>query len=145
MKWRWISLCLGLVLPAVIRGETNAGAFHARREAAAQKVADGIVLLHANSGLKRWEEAGFHQEPNFYYFTGLLNAQGAILAIDGASKQSWLFVRPKMGRLGGICAGSTLSFPRQAQKAKPLFKLSMWRHGTASSHGWIRAGQRIPN
>jgi hypothetical protein len=47
--------------------------------------------------MKHWEEAGFHQDPNFYYFTGLRNAQAAILAIAGASKESWLFVRPKMG------------------------------------------------
>lgn len=59
------------------------------------KLPDGIVILHARSDL--FSQRGmylqsFEQEPNFYYFTGLENASGAILAIDGVARQSWLFV-----------------------------------------------------
>jgi hypothetical protein len=36
---------------------------------------------------------GFRQDPAFYYFTGLENTVGAILAIDGRSHESWLFLR----------------------------------------------------
>jgi len=88
---------LYLLFPAVVWGQAGAAEYHIRRQAAAEKAADGVILLHANSGMKRWEEAGFHQDPNFYYFTGLRNAQGEILAIDGAAKESWLFVSPKSG------------------------------------------------
>jgi Aminopeptidase P, N-terminal domain len=70
--------------------------FQARRKAALEKVPDGIVLLHTSWGLKRWDESGFHQDPSFYYFTGLANAHGAILALDGTKKESWLFVPPRI-------------------------------------------------
>jgi hypothetical protein len=95
---RFRYLCFYLAIPAVGFGHTGTAAFQTRRQTAAEKAAGGIILLHANSGMKHWEEAGFHQDPNFYYFTGLRNAQAAILAIDGTSKESWLFVRPKMAR-----------------------------------------------
>jgi Xaa-Pro aminopeptidase len=74
--------------------QTAPAELQARRLKAMEKCADGIILLHANAGFKHWDEFGFHQDPNFYYFTGLLNQQAAILAIDGPSKQSWLFVPP---------------------------------------------------
>ena len=35
---------------------------------------------------------GFHQDPYFFYFTGLENTVGAVLAIDGAKGESWLFL-----------------------------------------------------
>src|SRR5437868_9019693 len=75
-------------------GLADAATFAARRRAALAKAPDRIVLLHSNSGFKRWEEAGFLQDPAFLYFTGLRNAQAAILALDGPAKASWLFVRP---------------------------------------------------
>jgi Xaa-Pro aminopeptidase len=70
--------------------------FQARRKAALEKVPDGIVLLRSAWGLKHWDESGFHQDPSFYYFSGLANAHGAILALDGTKKESWLFVAPKI-------------------------------------------------
>jgi Xaa-Pro aminopeptidase len=66
--------------------------FQARRRSLMEKAPDGIVLLHSFSARKRWDEAGFHQDPNFSYFTGMKNLHGAILAVDGTVKQSWLFV-----------------------------------------------------
>jgi Xaa-Pro aminopeptidase len=78
--------------------------FQARRKAALEKVPDGIVLLRTSWGLKHWDESGFHQDPSFYYFTGLANAHGAILALDGTKKESWLFV-PSRIPLGGDLHG----------------------------------------
>src|SRR5215469_14801647 len=69
----------------------------ARRKAAIEKIPDGILLLHSYSGLKHWEESGFHQDSSFYYFTGMTNAHGAILALDGQKKAAWLFVPPRQG------------------------------------------------
>src|SRR5215471_1339618 len=72
--------------------------FQNRRNQVAARIPNGIVLLHANSGWKRWEDSGFRQDANFFYFTGLKNLQRAILAIDGATKESWLFVSPPSAR-----------------------------------------------
>jgi Xaa-Pro aminopeptidase len=68
--------------------------WHARREAVMAAAADGVVLLHANSGPKSWSDAGFQQDSNFYYLTGLQNLHGAILALDAKTRQTWLFVMP---------------------------------------------------
>jgi len=78
--------------------------FQTRRKAALEKVPDGIILLRSAWGLKRWDESGFHQDPSFYYFTGLPNAHGAILALDGERRESWLFVSPR-GNLGADLRG----------------------------------------
>jgi hypothetical protein len=86
-----------LAIPAVGFGQTGAAAFQTRRQTAAEKAAGGVILPHANSGMKHWEEAGFHQDPNFYYFTGLRNAQGTILAMDGHIQRKLAF-RPAENR-----------------------------------------------
>jgi hypothetical protein len=53
-------------LAASAQTAIDASEFQARRKAALDKVPDGIILLHSSSGLKHWEESGFHQDPNFY-------------------------------------------------------------------------------
>lgn len=65
--------------------------FGERRSNAAAEFHDGILLLHANSELSTSAD-GFRQDPFFYYFTGLENTVGAVLAIDGKSNESWLFL-----------------------------------------------------
>jgi len=62
-----------------------------RRQRAATAFHDGVLLLHANSELDLTAD-GFRQDPFFYYFTGLGNTVGAVLAIDGKSGESWLFL-----------------------------------------------------
>ena len=62
-----------------------------RRQRAAMTFPDGILLFHANSGLDLTAD-GFRQEPYFYYFTGLENTVAAVLAIDGKTGESWLFL-----------------------------------------------------
>jgi Xaa-Pro aminopeptidase len=66
--------------------------FQARRQSVMNEVPDGIVLLHSFSAPKSWSESGFQQDSNFYYLTGLENLHDAILAVDGTTKESWLFV-----------------------------------------------------
>src|SRR5581483_10968584 len=68
--------------------------FAGRRARALDLVPDGLVLLHSRSGLKRWDEAAFHQDPNFLYFTSLENLRGGILVLDGMKRESRLFVPP---------------------------------------------------
>ena len=66
--------------------------FQARRQSVMNAASDGIVLLHSFSGPKSWSESGFRQDSNFYYLTGLENLHDAILAVDGTTKETWLFV-----------------------------------------------------
>src|ERR1700735_3675289 len=98
-------LCFFFVgLAAIAQTSIDTPEFQARRKAALEKVPDGIVLLHSSWGLKHWDESGFHQDPSFYYFTGLANAHGAILALDGTKKESWLFVSPRIP-IGAVLRG----------------------------------------
>ncbi len=66
--------------------------FQGRRQSVMNAVSDAIVLLHSFSAPKSWSESGFHQDSNFYYLTGLENLHDAILAVDGTTKETWLFV-----------------------------------------------------
>src|SRR3984893_14113929 len=61
------------------------------RQLAAAAFRDGILLFHASSELDLTAD-GFRQDSFFYYFTGLGNTVGAVLAIDGRSGESWLFL-----------------------------------------------------
>jgi len=62
-----------------------------RRLRAVAAFHDGIVLLHASSATDILPD-GFHQDPYFFYFTGLENTVGAVLAIDSGKGESWLFL-----------------------------------------------------
>lgn len=112
LRTRWLrSACL-LSIACVIaplgssaQTDFDPSEFQARRKAAIEKVPDGIMLLHSYSGLKHWDESGFHQDSSFYYFTGLTNAHAAILALDGRQKESWLFVAPRQGSMGSDLHG----------------------------------------
>ncbi len=64
-----------------------------RRHRAAQLFRDGILLLRARRTLDITAD-GFRQDGSFFYFTGLANTSGALLAIDGRSGESWLFLEP---------------------------------------------------
>ncbi|MGA3202620.1 MAG: aminopeptidase P N-terminal domain-containing protein [Bryobacteraceae bacterium] len=68
-----------------------------RRQRAATEFGDGILMVHAKSVADESSD-GFRQDAAFYYFTGLENTLGAILAIDGRSHESWLFLRPPTRR-----------------------------------------------
>lgn len=65
-----------------------------RLQRAAAAFSDGILLIHANSEVD-FAADGFRQDPYFYYFTGLENALGAILAVVGKSGESWIFLPPR--------------------------------------------------
>jgi Xaa-Pro aminopeptidase len=101
---------IGLVLltsghPALGQAQIDVLELQGRRKAALEKIPDGVILLRSFSGLKHWDESGFHQDSSFYYFTGLPNAHAAILVLDGIQKESWLFVGPRPGSFGGDLHG----------------------------------------
>ncbi len=99
-------LLLLAFLPRLISAQIEMSEYQTRRRSAMEKCADGVILLHAVSGFKHWDEFGLHQDANFYYFTGLPNALGAVLAIDGTTKESWLFVPPQP-KQGLVSLGAT--------------------------------------
>ncbi len=95
-----------LILAIIFIGSTASATIantveHERRQRAAAAFRDGILLLHASSELNLNSD-GFRQDPVFYYFTGLGNTVGAMLAIDGRSGESWLFLpsKPPFAEIG---------------------------------------------
>jgi len=95
MRWL-ITSVLTLAISTTAVGEVSISEFHARRKEAIKRLPDGILLLHAQPGLRLLDQSSFHQDATFYYFTGLESAINAILAIDGAAGESWLFVPSKL-------------------------------------------------
>jgi Xaa-Pro aminopeptidase len=96
----------GLILAIVLIGFTSRATsqdtvVRERRQRAAAAFRDGILLMHASSELD-FTADGFRQDRFFYYFTGLGNTVGAVLAIDGRSGESWLFLpsKPPFLRIG---------------------------------------------
>ena len=88
-------LSLDSAAAAAPAGELPVSEFRARRADAMRRMPDGILLLPSISFEFAGDQVflhGFQQRPNFYYFTGLASASGAVLAIDGAAKETWLFV-----------------------------------------------------
>jgi|SRR6516162_2234875 hypothetical protein len=77
---------------------------------AAVALPDGILILHANPA-PQWTADGFRQDPAFYYFTGLENTVGAILAIDGRS-----------GKPGSSCPPRLMVSARWCPKFCPVLK-----------------------
>src|ERR1700733_12723411 len=80
-----------MVATVALPSAAQSADFAERRQRAATEFHDGILLLHSNSELNASAD-GFRQDPYFYYFTGLENTVGALLAIDGKSNESWLFL-----------------------------------------------------
>jgi Xaa-Pro aminopeptidase len=114
---------LGIAAACALRGllaaELPASEFRSRRAEAMRRMPDGILLLPSASFTFPSDQLflhGFQQRPNFFYFTGLSSASGAVLAIDGAAKQSWLFVPGKLPGIGGML-GSALVAPGEKTAA----------------------------
>ena len=86
--------------------ELPASEFRARRAEAMRRMPDGILLLPSATFTFPSDDLAlpaFPQRPNFFYFTGLGSASGAVLAIDGAAKETWLFVPTELpGILGSM-------------------------------------------
>jgi len=91
MRSLWIVVCVTLL--ANYGQASNSADLQGRRQRAAAAFHDGILLVHAKSAIAI-EGDGFRQSPAFYYLTGLENTSSALLAIEGASGQSWLFLNP---------------------------------------------------
>src|SRR6266550_2516273 len=85
----WIVVFFLISGPHVLAADK--GELQQRRQRAAAAFHDGILLVHARSVIEITGD-GFRQDPAFYYFTGLENTASALLAIDGPTGQTWLFL-----------------------------------------------------
>ena len=137
----------GLLAAAPVRAQINPPEFAARRQRAIEKVPGGLIALHAFSGFKHWDEAGFHQDPAFYYFTGLRNTHRAILVLDGTSKESWLFVGPGRAAqspdLTGLAA-VVVDTGAVGQSALGLDHVVSWDRFIPFIDGWRAAHPSMP-
>src|SRR5580704_8377215 len=107
-------LAIALIGPVYAAAQAPVGV--ERRQRAATALRDGILLLHAKSTLD-FDADGFRQEPSFYYFTGLENTVGAVLAIDGKTGESFFFCCHREVRQRG---GLALEAQPGAEAAKLL-------------------------
>ncbi len=113
-----------LLLPcAAAQPQIDATEYAARRRAAMKKIPDGMIALHSASGLKHWDESGFHQDASFYAFTGLANACNAILVLDGTGRESWLFVMPHSGAFGADLEGFNAAFVSPGAAAETALQI----------------------
>ncbi len=95
----WIPLFLLFSHAALTQEKIPFDEFYQHRQNLLAQLPDGILLLHARNLFVNEDELvshGFQQNPSFFYFTGLGSAVNAILALDGGTKESWLFVPAKL-------------------------------------------------
>ena len=88
---RNIRFIVWFLLASTFVGATDNATISARRKRAGSAFHDGILIVHAVSRLDIAAD-GYRQDPYFYCLTGLENTVGALLAIDGKSGESWLFL-----------------------------------------------------
>lgn len=93
---------LFMALFAAPSWSADSGACKERRQRASKAFSGGILLLHSKTTTNDPDD-GYREEPAFFYLTGLENSPSAILAVDGESGDSWLFLDTK--RSGDIRAG----------------------------------------
>ena len=89
-------------VPAVLPEE-----YAARREVVLETLSDGVLLLQARPVEKGMEQWGFVQDPTFLYYSGLAEAPGAILALDGPAGEAHLFLPPPPSSFGMTVEGLT--------------------------------------
>ena len=102
------SLLPGEVLSGQAPLEVPSGEYAARRARVTKNLPDGILLVPSRFDIKAEDQHGFHQNPDFYYLSGLGNALRTVLVIDGPRQRSLLFVAPLEGPLArwAIAPGS---------------------------------------
>jgi Xaa-Pro aminopeptidase len=103
--------------------------FQNRRKELMRRVPNGIVLLHARSDAfsrAQLSVSGFQQDASFYYFTGLERALGAILAVDGTSRESWLFVPTRLSGAAGQLSGMLMTPGASSESSVSIEHVVPW-------------------
>lgn len=116
-------LGLAIVLAAASAAASEpATELQQRRARAMDEFPDGILLVRSGR-FPAWSEDSFRQDKTFFYFTGLENTLGAVLALDGQTRQSWLFLPAKEpGVMGRFAPEATLGQERALglDRVRPL-------------------------
>ncbi len=115
-------LALAAILsPSARAAELPASEFAARRAEAMRRMSDGVLLVpSATFGRQNLLQHGYIQDPNFFYLTNLGGAAGAVLALDGAAKETWLFVPESLPGLAGYITSLLVPAGAESQKALGL-------------------------
>ncbi|HEY7566561.1 MAG TPA: aminopeptidase P N-terminal domain-containing protein [Gemmatimonadaceae bacterium] len=100
--------------------------YAARRRALMERIPDGIALIHAATNGKTLLEPSFVQAATFFYFTGDFGSPSAILAIDGAAKQTHLFVPPALTAFGFSVDGVVAETGAQSAARRELTRIEPW-------------------
>ncbi len=90
---------------------------------------DGIVLLHARNIFANEGELtshGFQQNPGFFYFTGLAKAVNAILALDCAKNESWLFVPSDSDGVHKLMPAASITPGKEAEARWRIDHIVRW-------------------
>ena len=80
-----------ILMPAALGSELGSSGPQERRERAAHAFADGILLVHSKTMTGDADDS-YRETAAFYYLTGLENSPASMLAIDGRSGATWLFL-----------------------------------------------------
>jgi len=89
-----ITILSSIILSASATAQISDQEYAERRSALMELYPDGLVLLKARSTEKGMVPWGWIQNASFLYFTGLVSQPAAILALDGSTGESILFVPP---------------------------------------------------
>ena len=121
-----------LAAPVITRAQTPAqdrepdlSQYAERRSAAMRALPDGVLLLHARPDVKDFRESGFHQNVDFFYFTGIDDVTNAIAAIDGVRQESWLFLPTDVAGMPSL-VGTTMRPGPQAKVATGFDHVVGW-------------------
>ncbi len=92
------------IAASLFAAELPVAEYASRRAEAMRRIPDGILLVPSQAfvfGNDQLLLHGYQQDPNFLYLTGLSSVSGAVLAVDGAARTTWLFVPSKLPGFGG--------------------------------------------
>jgi len=114
-----------------------------RRESILANLDDGILLLQARPVEKGMEQWGFVQDPTFLYYSGLAEAPGAILALDGSSGETHLFLPPPPSSFGMTVEGLTPVPGAETASELLLTSARPWSDFVSWAEGRIAEGARL--
>lgn len=99
----------------------------------------GVLLLQARTSEKEMEQWGFVQDPAFLYFTGLESLPMAILAMDGVSGETHVFVPPPPRSFGMAVQGVVPEAGERSARTlgfttvRPWEEFEVWMRGRVAS------------
>jgi Xaa-Pro aminopeptidase len=120
--------------------------FAARREELAAQAKTGYTLLFARNEIA--EATHYREDNDFYYYTGVQDP-GAVLALDNATGNTFLFEPEQAGRTAQVYGANLLSQPEEAKRlgfasVQPIGNLDIMLSYALSAYPpvdlWVRLG-----